>query len=64
MQLTCCVDGLSKVTAVAGIDITDLLPSGCTAPVCNNTLGGVAALIIAMPLAIVMSLLLALVAVL
>ncbi len=63
MQLTCCVDGLSKVTAVVGIDITDLLPSGCTAPVCNNTVGG-AALIIAMPLAIVMSLLLALVAVL
>ncbi len=43
MQLTCCVDGLSKVTALVGVDITDLLPSGCTAPVCNNTLGGGAA---------------------
>ncbi len=64
VQISCCLDGLAIVTKFIGFNLnTIVLPSGCMAPVCDTTVGG-AALIIAMPLAIVMSLLLALVAVL
>ncbi len=64
VQISCCLDGLAMVTEFIGLNLNSLvLPSGCMAPACDTTVGG-AALIIAMPLAIVMSLLLALVAVL
>ncbi len=69
MQITCCFDGLSIVTEyILGLEgrmeLDTFLPSGCVAPVCDVTLGGGASLIIAMPVAVVMSLLLALVAIL
>ncbi len=59
MQLTCCIDASSKVTEAFGIDIGTLLPSDCAAPECMNTLGG-APMLVAMPLAVMMTLLLGL----
>ncbi len=71
MQISCCFGSLSSVTEVlisaetAAAIHSVVLPSGCVAPPgCDTTVGGGASLIIAMPVAIVMSLLLALVAVL
>ncbi len=68
MQISCCLNGLSLVSEFVDFDFElnyggVVLPSGCTSAVCDTTVGG-AALIIAMPLAVVMSLFLALVAVL
>ncbi len=68
MQISCCLNGLSIVSEFINFDFEFyyggvVLPSGCTSAVCDTTVGG-AALIIAMPLAVVMSLFLALVAVL
>ncbi len=69
MQISCCFSSLFLVTeALIGAETAAaiealVLPSGCVAPVCDTTVGG-ASLIIAMPVAIAMSLLLALVAIL
>ncbi len=70
MQISCCFGSLFIVTEAAiGAETAAaiqslVLPSGCVAPVCDTTVGGGASLIIAMPVVVVMSLLLALVAVL
>ncbi len=70
MQISCCFGSLLLVTeATIGAETTAALqsfvvPSGCVAPVCDTTMGGGASLIIAMPVAVMMSLLLALVAIL
>ncbi len=49
------------MTEIIGIDIdSQLLPSDCAVPECMNTLGGGAPMLVAMPLAVMMSLLLAL----
>ncbi len=68
MQISCCFDGLSIVVEATlgptGSAASFGLPSGCVAPVCDTNVGGGASLIIAMPVAIMMSLLLALVAIL
>ncbi len=73
MQVTCCLNTLAVIAEfgdgpAGSAALFSGLPIGCLAPVCDitvlPTVGGGASLIIAMPVAIVMSLLLALVAVL